>query len=94
MLSQLQDLDISNNQLTSIPSEIGNLSQLNKLHLEYNLLTEIPEFLFRLTPRCQVVLWDNPLPPEELRRLEERRKAPDYKGPQFLTNFRKTEKLS
>jgi len=41
-LSQLQMLDVSNNQLTSLPAEIGKLTQLQRLLVENNQLTSLP----------------------------------------------------
>lgn len=41
-LTELRELDVSNNQLTGIPAEIGQLSKLEKLNLSYNPITGLP----------------------------------------------------
>ena len=48
-LSQLQSLDLSDNQLTEIPEVISNLSQLQSLNLSDNQLTEIPGAIANLS---------------------------------------------
>ena len=42
-LSQLQTLDLSDNQLSTLPEAIGQLSQLQKLDLSHNQLSTLPE---------------------------------------------------
>jgi len=41
-LSELQELDISNNNFTGLPAEIGQLSQLETLNLSNNPFTGLP----------------------------------------------------
>lgn len=35
-------LNLSNNRLTTLPNDIGNLCSLNELFLQYNCLTRLP----------------------------------------------------
>ena len=39
----MKELDLSDNQLTSLPERIGDLAQLKKLDLGNNQLTSLPE---------------------------------------------------
>lgn len=48
-LPQLKHLNLSHNQLTSIPESIGRLSQLESLDLSNNQLTSVPSPLRHLT---------------------------------------------
>ncbi|MBS4169376.1 hypothetical protein NEOC95_000080 [Neochlamydia sp. AcF95] len=48
-LSQLQTLNLSNNQLTTLSPKIGQLSNLQKLDISNNLLTAIPAEIGQLT---------------------------------------------
>lgn len=48
-LTQLKHLNLSQNQLTSIPESIGRLSQLVSLDLSNNKLTDLPSSLRGLT---------------------------------------------
>ena len=41
-------LDLSNKDITELPSEIGNLTQLKELNLSYNSITQIPQELCKL----------------------------------------------
>ena len=42
-------LNLSKNQLTAIPPEIGNLTNLTELSLDYNQLTALPPDIGKLT---------------------------------------------
>ncbi|WP_349305266.1 leucine-rich repeat domain-containing protein [Neochlamydia sp. AcF95] len=42
-LSKLQDLQLSNNQLTALPASIEQLTKLQILGLSYNHLTTLPK---------------------------------------------------
>ncbi|WP_052435969.1 leucine-rich repeat domain-containing protein [Neochlamydia sp. EPS4] len=48
-LSQLQKLELNQNQLTALPAEIGQLSQLQGLHLHQNQLTALPAEIGQLS---------------------------------------------
>ncbi len=66
-LSQLQLLELQNNQLTELPPEIGKLSQLRELHLFNNQLTELPPEIGQLSQLQRLYLKGNQLtelPPE------------------------------
>jgi len=60
-LSQLRNLDLSNNQLTILPEWLGQLSQLKILDLSNNQLTALPESLGQLSRLEMVHLTDNQL---------------------------------
>lgn len=42
LLSALEELDMSHNQLTGVPAEIGQLSSLRTLNLSHNPITGLP----------------------------------------------------
>ncbi|KIC74908.1 hypothetical protein DB41_IB00410 [Neochlamydia sp. TUME1] len=60
-LSQLEWLNLSNNQLTTLSPEIGQLSQLQSLWLHNNQLTAIPAEIGQLTKLEVLNLGDNQL---------------------------------
>lgn len=47
-LSSLEDLDLSENELTNLPDALGRISTLRRLFLGKNSITELPEHLFQL----------------------------------------------
>lgn len=47
-LSELRELDISNNEFTGLPAEVGQLTKLEKLDLSNNPLTGLPHELGNL----------------------------------------------
>jgi len=47
--TQLQSLNLTNNQLTTLPEWLGQLTQLQSLNLSHNQLTALPESLGQLT---------------------------------------------
>ncbi|OWZ14588.1 TKL protein kinase [Phytophthora megakarya] len=56
--SQLQLLDLSNNYLRVLPTEIGHLRRLEVLHLSINALQELPDELTQL-PRLRELICDH-----------------------------------
>jgi len=57
---EIKFLYLYNNQLTSIPKELGNLSSLIALHLYNNQLTSVPKELGNLTSLEYLHLYNNP----------------------------------
>ena len=70
-LTDVDVLDLSNNQLTQLPDWIGNFTNLTRLNLQSNRLTELPNCLGDLTHLTELLLNDNKLTnlPESLRNL-------------------------
>jgi Leucine-rich repeat (LRR) protein len=70
-LTQLQELDFSNNQLTALPDWLGQLTQLQSLNLSDNQLTALPDSIGQLTQLQELNFSDNQLTalPESLRQL-------------------------
>lgn len=70
-LTQLWELDLSNNELSQLPEFIGQLSQLRTLTCTFNHLKVFPEFLGRLTQLKSLDLSNNQLTelPESLEQL-------------------------
>ena len=48
-LVKLEKLDLSSNQLASVPAEISNLVALTELNLDYNVIVSLPEDVGKLT---------------------------------------------
>ena len=71
-LKNLKRLDLSSNQLTSIPKELGALKNLKILYLSYNQLTSIPKELGELKNLEYLHLYYNKLTsiPKELGELK------------------------
>ena len=64
-LEDVTDLWLSGNNLTELPSEIGNLTNLTELWLSYNKLTELPAEIGNLTNLTELGLNDNPIPEDK-----------------------------
>ena len=60
-LTTLKVLNLSYNQLTSLPDSISRLTNLRWLYLSYNQLTSLPESIGRLTNLRWLHLSDNQL---------------------------------
>ena len=58
-LTQLQTLDLSDNQLTTLPESLSNLTQLQELNLHGNQLTTLPKSLGNLTQLQKLYLSGN-----------------------------------
>jgi len=59
--NNITKLNLSYNELTELPKEIGKLSQLTYLNLSYNKLTELPKEIGNLTQLTQLYLHNNNL---------------------------------
>ena len=57
----IKELYLYNNQLTQLPTEIGNLTQLTELDLSNNQLTQLPREIGNLTQLTWLNLSDNQL---------------------------------
>jgi Leucine-rich repeat (LRR) protein len=60
-IQSLQYLDLSENQLTSLPDSIGNITNLTELYLYYNQLTSLPDSIENLTNLTELNLSSNEL---------------------------------
>lgn len=58
LLTELRELDLSNNNFTGLPAEIGQLAKLEKLNLSNNPLTGLPQELGNLRNLQQLDLRD------------------------------------
>ena len=71
-LAQLRELNLGDNELSTLPEFVGQLSQLQLLDLSGNQLSTLPEFLGQLSQLRLLELSNNQLSalPESLGRLE------------------------
>ncbi|HAS38979.1 MAG TPA: hypothetical protein DCS93_00805 [Microscillaceae bacterium] len=69
-MTNLTALDLFENQLESIPPEIGKLTKLTNLDLGNNQITHIPSSLKGLTQLKLLNLFMNPISKEEIARVE------------------------
>ena len=64
---KVEFLDLSNQGLTEIPVEIGQLTNLTRLHLTNNQIRGLPTEVIQLTHLTELYLWKNEIsliPPE------------------------------
>ena len=60
-LNQLDNLYLSGNKLTELPSEIGDLKELRKLDVSNNQLVSLPTSIQKLNQLEELYLYDNRL---------------------------------
>ena len=58
-MSQLKNLSFTNNQITSIPEDIGKLSLLDELHLGKNEICTLPNSLNQLKKLREFWIYGN-----------------------------------
>ncbi len=66
----LRTLDASNNNMTGVPAEIGQLSQLETLDYSNNKITALPNEISRLTRLKTLNLTGNPLSAAQIAKLK------------------------
>ncbi len=57
----MKRLNLDNNEITSLPSEIGQLTNLEQLNLDHNRLTVFPEGISNLTNLIELTMSENEL---------------------------------
>ncbi|NEO37599.1 MAG: leucine-rich repeat protein [Moorea sp. SIOASIH] len=60
-ISNLNQLDLSDNKLNKLPESIGNISNLTRLDLSSNQLTSLPESIGNISNLTRLDLWSNQL---------------------------------
>jgi len=89
-ISQLRNLyllKLSDNQLHALPDSISQLRNLTRLDLTLNRFTTVPDVLLDLPPHTEVFLDQNPIPPQEIRRVRaelQNRRAQGRPVPQLI----------
>ncbi|HEV2611924.1 MAG TPA: leucine-rich repeat domain-containing protein [Noviherbaspirillum sp.] len=86
-LKALKTLDLSHNQISALPDSIRNLRHLNRLDLSNNRFTTVPDMLLDLSSDTEIFLRNNPLPPDEIRRIHDAvqtRRRQGLDAPTFL----------
>lgn len=76
-MSNLQELDLSFEDIGQIPQKIERLQNLKKLNLEYNKLTRLPEAIFKLKNLKELNISNNNFKIKEV--VSIRKKLPDVK---------------
>ena len=74
-LKVLRRLDVSYNQLVSLPTSIQKLNQLEELHLSGNKLTELPSEIGDLKELRRLDVSGNPLSMDAIHVLEMKKKG-------------------
>ncbi|MGE5041352.1 MAG: leucine-rich repeat domain-containing protein, partial [Candidatus Levyibacteriota bacterium] len=69
-LTNLQVLNVTNNQISNIPKEIGNLTNLQELYIGTNNLKTFPEEIGNLKKLKTVQVEGNMLTKEEQQRIQ------------------------
>lgn len=68
-LGHVEDLDLGQNKLTSLPDCFDKLKSLKRLNLENNQLTELPESFYQLPNIGHLAIRGNPLSDETKQRI-------------------------
>lgn len=62
----MADLDLSHNELSSLPPTIGSLKKLTKLNAAHNELSSLPPTIIKCKSLEELLLADNPLCSKDL----------------------------
>ena len=66
----LAELDLSQNEIKTIPKEFAELCNLTRLNLDHNKLKEMPEALLQLKKISHLSMDDNQFSEEEKAKIE------------------------
>ncbi len=93
-LKHLTDLRLNGNQLVSLP-RLGNCRSLEWIRLEGNPLHSLPPEIFFLSNKDGLIWMDSRdnLSPTLLRQITERTQVSNYKGPQFVFNWNREDRM-